>query len=62
VTEQTTERLMDRLRADRALTVVPVFLGAFTPTEVAEAVDLGAAAVKIFPAAFAAALRATGEQ
>jgi 2-dehydro-3-deoxyphosphogluconate aldolase/(4S)-4-hydroxy-2-oxoglutarate aldolase len=29
---------------------VPIFLGAFTPTEVAEAVDLGAAAVKIFPA------------
>lgn len=29
---------------------VPVFLGAFTPTEVAVAVDLGAAAVKIFPA------------
>jgi len=29
---------------------VPVFLGAFTPTEVATAVDLGSAAVKIFPA------------
>ena len=29
---------------------IPVFLGAFTPTEVAAAVDLGAAAVKIFPA------------
>ncbi|AKS33954.1 bifunctional 4-hydroxy-2-oxoglutarate aldolase/2-dehydro-3-deoxy-phosphogluconate aldolase [Mycolicibacterium goodii] len=29
---------------------VPVFLGALTPTEVAMAVDLGAAAVKIFPA------------
>jgi 2-dehydro-3-deoxyphosphogluconate aldolase / (4S)-4-hydroxy-2-oxoglutarate aldolase len=29
---------------------VPVFLGAFTPTEVAEAVDLGSRAVKIFPA------------
>ena len=29
---------------------VPVFLGAFTPTEVAQAVDLGASAVKIFPA------------
>jgi len=29
---------------------VPVYLGAFTPTEVATAVDLGAAAVKIFPA------------
>jgi 2-dehydro-3-deoxyphosphogluconate aldolase/(4S)-4-hydroxy-2-oxoglutarate aldolase len=29
---------------------IPVFLGAFTPTEVAEAVDLGAAAVKIVPA------------
>jgi 2-dehydro-3-deoxyphosphogluconate aldolase/(4S)-4-hydroxy-2-oxoglutarate aldolase len=28
----------------------PVFLGAFTPTEVAMAVDLGSAAVKIFPA------------
>lgn len=30
---------------------VPVFLGAMTPTEVARALDLGAAAVKIFPAA-----------
>jgi 2-dehydro-3-deoxyphosphogluconate aldolase/(4S)-4-hydroxy-2-oxoglutarate aldolase len=29
---------------------VPVFLGALTPTEVAAAVDLGSAAVKIFPA------------
>jgi 2-dehydro-3-deoxyphosphogluconate aldolase/(4S)-4-hydroxy-2-oxoglutarate aldolase len=29
---------------------VPVYLGAFTPTEVATAMDLGAAAVKIFPA------------
>ncbi|WP_441246310.1 bifunctional 4-hydroxy-2-oxoglutarate aldolase/2-dehydro-3-deoxy-phosphogluconate aldolase [Kitasatospora sp. McL0602] len=29
---------------------VPVILGALTPTEVAEAVDHGAAAVKIFPA------------
>ncbi|MGI5128605.1 bifunctional 4-hydroxy-2-oxoglutarate aldolase/2-dehydro-3-deoxy-phosphogluconate aldolase [Pseudonocardia sp. CA-107938] len=29
---------------------VPVYLGAFTPTEVAAAVDLGATAVKIFPA------------
>ncbi len=29
---------------------VPVFLGAFTPTGVAQAVDLGSAAVKIFPA------------
>ncbi|MFI6157099.1 bifunctional 4-hydroxy-2-oxoglutarate aldolase/2-dehydro-3-deoxy-phosphogluconate aldolase [Kitasatospora sp. NPDC051170] len=29
---------------------VPVVLGALTPTEVAQAVDLGAAAVKIFPA------------
>jgi 2-dehydro-3-deoxyphosphogluconate aldolase / (4S)-4-hydroxy-2-oxoglutarate aldolase len=29
---------------------VPVFLGAFTPTEVAEAVDLGSRVVKIFPA------------
>jgi 2-dehydro-3-deoxyphosphogluconate aldolase/(4S)-4-hydroxy-2-oxoglutarate aldolase len=29
---------------------VPVYLGAFTPTEVAEAMDLGASAVKIFPA------------
>ncbi|GAA2741056.1 bifunctional 4-hydroxy-2-oxoglutarate aldolase/2-dehydro-3-deoxy-phosphogluconate aldolase [Kitasatospora cinereorecta] len=30
---------------------LPVVLGALTPTEVADAVDLGAAAVKIFPAA-----------
>lgn len=29
---------------------IPVVLGALTPTEVAQAVDLGAAAVKIFPA------------
>ena len=29
---------------------VPVFLGALTPTEVMQAIDLGAAAVKIFPA------------
>ncbi|MEU8923249.1 bifunctional 4-hydroxy-2-oxoglutarate aldolase/2-dehydro-3-deoxy-phosphogluconate aldolase [Kitasatospora sp. NPDC048545] len=29
---------------------IPVVLGALTPTEVARAVDLGAAAVKIFPA------------
>jgi 2-dehydro-3-deoxyphosphogluconate aldolase/(4S)-4-hydroxy-2-oxoglutarate aldolase len=29
---------------------VPVFLGALTPTEVLQAVDLGSAAVKIFPA------------
>ncbi|HWN35755.1 MAG TPA: bifunctional 4-hydroxy-2-oxoglutarate aldolase/2-dehydro-3-deoxy-phosphogluconate aldolase [Pseudonocardia sp.] len=29
---------------------IPVFLGAFTPTEVAQALDLGSAAVKIFPA------------
>ncbi|WP_371496834.1 bifunctional 4-hydroxy-2-oxoglutarate aldolase/2-dehydro-3-deoxy-phosphogluconate aldolase [Kitasatospora sp. NBC_00374] len=29
---------------------VPVILGALTPSEVAEALDLGAAAVKVFPA------------
>jgi 2-dehydro-3-deoxyphosphogluconate aldolase/(4S)-4-hydroxy-2-oxoglutarate aldolase len=29
---------------------IPVLLGAFSPTEVAQAMDLGAAAVKIFPA------------
>ncbi len=29
---------------------IPVFLGALTPTEVATALDLGASAVKIFPA------------
>lgn len=29
---------------------VPIFLGALTPTEVAQAVDLGSTAVKIFPA------------
>ena len=29
---------------------IPVFLGAFTPTEVAQALDLGSAAVKIFQA------------
>ncbi|MFJ6212581.1 bifunctional 4-hydroxy-2-oxoglutarate aldolase/2-dehydro-3-deoxy-phosphogluconate aldolase [Streptomyces sp. NPDC092296] len=29
---------------------VPVILGALTPTEVAQALDLGAAAVKVFPA------------
>jgi 2-dehydro-3-deoxyphosphogluconate aldolase / (4S)-4-hydroxy-2-oxoglutarate aldolase len=30
---------------------VPIVLGAMTPTEVANAVDLGATAVKVFPAA-----------
>ncbi|RZS43559.1 2-dehydro-3-deoxyphosphogluconate aldolase/(4S)-4-hydroxy-2-oxoglutarate aldolase [Herbihabitans rhizosphaerae] len=30
---------------------IPVVLGAFTPTEVADAMDIGAAAVKVFPAA-----------
>jgi 2-dehydro-3-deoxyphosphogluconate aldolase/(4S)-4-hydroxy-2-oxoglutarate aldolase len=35
---------------------MPVIMGAFTPTEVMAAIDLGAAAVKIFPA------RATGPQ
>ena len=29
---------------------VPLIMGALTPTEVGRAVDLGAAAVKIFPA------------
>jgi 2-dehydro-3-deoxyphosphogluconate aldolase/(4S)-4-hydroxy-2-oxoglutarate aldolase len=29
---------------------VPIFLGALTPTEVMQAIDLGSAAVKIFPA------------
>ncbi|MEU9132902.1 bifunctional 4-hydroxy-2-oxoglutarate aldolase/2-dehydro-3-deoxy-phosphogluconate aldolase [Kitasatospora sp. NPDC048540] len=33
-----------------AVSTVPVIMGALTPTEVAAAVDLGAAAVKIFPA------------
>jgi 2-dehydro-3-deoxyphosphogluconate aldolase/(4S)-4-hydroxy-2-oxoglutarate aldolase len=36
--------------AEAAAGEVPVFLGAFTPSEVAQAVDLGSAAVKIFPA------------
>jgi 2-dehydro-3-deoxyphosphogluconate aldolase/(4S)-4-hydroxy-2-oxoglutarate aldolase len=40
-----------RAVADAAVAAgVPVYLGAFTPTEVAEAMDLGASAVKIFPA------------
>lgn len=30
---------------------IPILMGAFTPSEVARAVDLGAAAVKVFPAA-----------
>ncbi|MER5637195.1 bifunctional 4-hydroxy-2-oxoglutarate aldolase/2-dehydro-3-deoxy-phosphogluconate aldolase [Kitasatospora sp. NPDC002227] len=38
------------VRAEVAAVPVPVVLGALTPTEVAQAVDLGAAAVKIFPA------------
>jgi 2-dehydro-3-deoxyphosphogluconate aldolase / (4S)-4-hydroxy-2-oxoglutarate aldolase len=38
------------LRPAVAAVGVPVMLGAFTPTEVATAVDLGSAAVKIFPA------------
>ncbi|MFB7664014.1 bifunctional 4-hydroxy-2-oxoglutarate aldolase/2-dehydro-3-deoxy-phosphogluconate aldolase [Kitasatospora sp. NPDC056138] len=38
------------VRGAVAAAPVPVVLGALTPSEVAEAVDLGAAAVKIFPA------------
>ncbi|MER8182788.1 bifunctional 4-hydroxy-2-oxoglutarate aldolase/2-dehydro-3-deoxy-phosphogluconate aldolase [Kitasatospora sp. NPDC094015] len=38
------------LRPAVAAAPVPVILGALTPTEVAGAVDLGAAAVKVFPA------------
>ncbi|KJK56755.1 bifunctional 4-hydroxy-2-oxoglutarate aldolase/2-dehydro-3-deoxy-phosphogluconate aldolase [Saccharothrix sp. ST-888] len=38
------------VRGEVAAAPVPVVLGALTPSEVAEAVDLGAAAVKIFPA------------
>ncbi|MGH3881246.1 MAG: bifunctional 4-hydroxy-2-oxoglutarate aldolase/2-dehydro-3-deoxy-phosphogluconate aldolase, partial [Actinophytocola sp.] len=37
--------------AEAARQRVPVVLGAMTPTEVAAAVDLGATAVKVFPAA-----------
>ncbi|AUG77011.1 2-dehydro-3-deoxyphosphogluconate aldolase [Kitasatospora sp. MMS16-BH015] len=38
------------VRPEVAAAPVPVVLGALTPTEVAAAVDLGAAAVKVFPA------------
>ncbi len=38
------------LRPAVAAAPVPVLMGALTPTEVADALDLGAAAVKVFPA------------
>jgi 2-dehydro-3-deoxyphosphogluconate aldolase / (4S)-4-hydroxy-2-oxoglutarate aldolase len=45
-----TPGLRPEVAAVAAAAGIPIFLGAFTPTEVAIALDLGAAAVKIFPA------------
>lgn len=46
-----TPGLRPEVSAEAARLGLPVVLGAFTPTEVAAAVDAGAAAVKVFPAA-----------
>jgi 2-dehydro-3-deoxyphosphogluconate aldolase / (4S)-4-hydroxy-2-oxoglutarate aldolase len=46
-----TPGLRPDVAAEAARQHVPVVLGAMTPTEVAAAVDLGATAVKVFPAA-----------
>jgi 2-dehydro-3-deoxyphosphogluconate aldolase/(4S)-4-hydroxy-2-oxoglutarate aldolase len=46
-----TPGLRPKVAAEAARLGVPVILGAMTPTEVADAVDLGATAVKVFPAA-----------
>jgi 2-dehydro-3-deoxyphosphogluconate aldolase / (4S)-4-hydroxy-2-oxoglutarate aldolase len=46
-----TPGLRPEVAAEAARLGVPVVLGALTPTEVATAVDLGATAVKVFPAA-----------
>lgn len=45
-----TPGLRPEVAAVAVANAVPIFLGALTPTEVATAVDLGSAAVKIFPA------------
>jgi 2-dehydro-3-deoxyphosphogluconate aldolase/(4S)-4-hydroxy-2-oxoglutarate aldolase len=46
-----TPGLRPKVAAEAVRQGVPVVLGAMTPTEVADAVDLGATAVKVFPAA-----------
>src|SRR3954470_833885 len=46
-----TPGLRPKVAAEAARLGVPVVLGAMTPTEVADAVDMGATAVKVFPAA-----------
>ncbi|OLF12879.1 hypothetical protein BLA60_06345 [Actinophytocola xinjiangensis] len=46
-----TPGLRPEVAAEAVRQKVPVVLGAMTPTEVAAAVDLGATAVKVFPAA-----------
>jgi 2-dehydro-3-deoxyphosphogluconate aldolase / (4S)-4-hydroxy-2-oxoglutarate aldolase len=46
-----TPGLRPQVAAEAVRQAVPIVLGAITPTEVADAVDLGATAVKVFPAA-----------
>jgi 2-dehydro-3-deoxyphosphogluconate aldolase/(4S)-4-hydroxy-2-oxoglutarate aldolase len=46
-----TPGLRPKVAAEAVRQGVPIILGAMTPTEVADAVDLGATAVKVFPAA-----------
>nr|WP_042187156.1 bifunctional 4-hydroxy-2-oxoglutarate aldolase/2-dehydro-3-deoxy-phosphogluconate aldolase [Kibdelosporangium sp. MJ126-NF4]CEL17852.1 4-hydroxy-2-oxoglutarate aldolase @ 2-dehydro-3-deoxyphosphogluconate aldolase [Kibdelosporangium sp. MJ126-NF4]CTQ90924.1 4-hydroxy-2-oxoglutarate aldolase (EC 4.1.3.16) @ 2-dehydro-3-deoxyphosphogluconate aldolase (EC 4.1.2.14) [Kibdelosporangium sp. MJ126-NF4] len=46
-----TPGLRPKVVAEATKQGVPVVLGAMTPTEVADAVDMGATAVKVFPAA-----------
>src|SRR5690606_40380941 len=45
-----TPGLRPRVSEEAARLGVPTVLGALTPTEVADAIDFGAAAVKVFPA------------
>jgi 2-dehydro-3-deoxyphosphogluconate aldolase/(4S)-4-hydroxy-2-oxoglutarate aldolase len=46
-----TPGLRPKVAAEAVRQGIPVILGAMTPTEVADAVDMGATAVKVFPAA-----------
>jgi 2-dehydro-3-deoxyphosphogluconate aldolase / (4S)-4-hydroxy-2-oxoglutarate aldolase len=46
-----TPGLRPKVAAEAVRQGVPIILGAMTPTEVADAVDMGATAVKVFPAA-----------
>jgi len=46
-----TPGLRPKVAAEAVRQGVPIVLGAMTPTEVADAMDLGATAVKVFPAA-----------